>query len=85
MSTTVAEMTSEDLKSLIFTTVQDALDKTMGGSDWPAKWRELMKYQRHLASLYAEFADEDLALAEAGMSDYANLLAREDWPRLNVW
>jgi len=81
MSTTVAEMTSEDLRALIFTTVQDALDQTIGGLDWLAKWRELVKHQRHLASLYAEFADEDLALAEVGMSDYANLLAQEDGAR----
>ncbi|MBL7065124.1 MAG: hypothetical protein ISS49_13085 [Anaerolineae bacterium] len=78
MSTTVAEMTSQDLKSLIFTTVQDALSQTIDGLDWLAKWRELVKHQCHLASLYAEFADQDLALAETGMGDYANLLARED-------
>ena len=34
--------------------------------------------QRHVASLYAEFADEDAALAEAGISEYADLLAHED-------
>jgi len=78
MSTTVAEMTSEDLKTLIFKTVQEALGKAMGGPDWPTEWRKLMVHQRHLASLYAEFADEDLALAEVGMSEYADLLAQED-------
>ena len=31
-----------------------------------------------IAALYAEFAEEDRALAEAGMSDYAEGLARED-------
>ena len=31
-----------------------------------------------LASLMAEFADEDRALAEAGMADYANMLKKED-------
>lgn len=31
-----------------------------------------------MAALYAEFAQEDHALAEAGMSDYAAGLARED-------
>jgi hypothetical protein len=75
---TVAEMTSDDLKTLIFRTVQEALGEAMGGSDWSTEWRELMMHQRHLASLYAEFADEDLALAEAGMGDYADLLAKED-------
>ena len=33
-----------------------------------------------MAALYAEFAEEDRALAEAGMSDYAAGLAREDAP-----
>ena len=31
-----------------------------------------------MAALYAEFSEEDRALAEAGMSDYAAGLARED-------
>ncbi len=31
-----------------------------------------------IAALYAEFAEEDRALAEAGMSDYAAGLAKED-------
>jgi hypothetical protein len=34
--------------------------------------------QRHLASLYAESADKDVALAEAGLSEHADLLAHED-------
>jgi hypothetical protein len=31
-----------------------------------------------LADLFAEFADEDRAFAEAGMSDYAVMLHQED-------
>jgi hypothetical protein len=31
-----------------------------------------------LASLYAEFADEDQRVAEEGMADYAEGLAKED-------
>ena len=31
-----------------------------------------------LAPLTTEFAEEDLALAESGMDDYAGMLARED-------
>lgn len=34
--------------------------------------------EKQLAALYAEFADEDRELGEAGMSDYAESLARED-------
>ncbi|MEE8392080.1 MAG: hypothetical protein V3S14_14970 [Anaerolineae bacterium] len=81
MSTIVTEMTSEDLKTLIFTTVQEALSEAMGGSDWPTEWRELMRHQRHLTFLYAEFADKDLTLAETGMSDYVDSLAQEDSAR----
>jgi hypothetical protein len=78
MATIVAEMTIEDLKGLIFETVQEALAEAMGGPDWQAEWRELVAHQRHLALLYAEFADEDVAMAEAGMSEYADLLTYED-------
>jgi hypothetical protein len=34
--------------------------------------------QRHLASLYAESADKDVALTEAGISEHVDLLAHED-------
>jgi hypothetical protein len=33
-----------------------------------------------LAAMFAEFAEEDRALAEAGMSDYAAMLHQEDHP-----
>ena len=36
--------------------------------------------EAQLASLYAEFADEDSALTEEGMSDYAEGLRQEDAP-----
>jgi hypothetical protein len=41
MVTTVAEMTPEDLKTLILETVQVALAETMGGPGWLAESREL--------------------------------------------
>ncbi|MEW6125637.1 MAG: hypothetical protein AB1757_01125 [Acidobacteriota bacterium] len=34
--------------------------------------------EKQLAALYAEFAEEDRQLAEEGMADYAEALARED-------
>ena len=34
--------------------------------------------EKHLAALYAEFADEDRNLAEEGMAEYAKGLAKED-------
>lgn len=38
-----------------------------------------------LATLFAEFADEDRVLAEAGMNDYAVMLEREDRAWLIRW
>jgi hypothetical protein len=32
----------------------------------------------HLANLFTEFAEEDRALAEAGMNDYVTMLHEED-------
>ncbi len=37
-----------------------------------------MVNEQMLAQMYAEFADEDRALANMGISDYARLLADED-------
>jgi hypothetical protein len=34
--------------------------------------------EKMLAQLYAEFAEEDRALANAGLADYARMLAVED-------
>jgi hypothetical protein len=34
--------------------------------------------EERMRALYAEFSDEDRSLAEAGMSDYSDGLARED-------
>ncbi|MCZ6679995.1 MAG: hypothetical protein O7E52_22410 [Candidatus Poribacteria bacterium] len=34
--------------------------------------------EKQLATLYAEFAEEDVALAEGGMVHYAEALAKED-------
>ncbi|MCI0486595.1 MAG: hypothetical protein L0229_08340 [Blastocatellia bacterium] len=34
--------------------------------------------ERQLAALYAEFAEEDLELAEAGIGDYHEALLKED-------
>lgn len=47
------------------------------------KFRERRKFETQfddveLEALYAEFADEDRELAEAGLAEYADNLARED-------
>lgn len=38
-----------------------------------------------LAALFTEFADEDRALAETGMSDYTAILQKEDQPRQTLF
>ena len=50
------------------------------------KFRERRKFETqlddvNLEALYAEFADEDRELAEAGLSEYAANLEREDAAR----
>ncbi len=42
------------------------------------KRRRIVLDPAKLASLTTEFAEEDRSLAEAGMSDYAVMLAKED-------
>lgn len=37
-----------------------------------------MLHEAGVAALYAEFAEDDRSLAEAGMDDYADQLAAED-------
>ena len=39
----------------------------------------------HFADLYQEFAQEDRELAEAGISEYAELLNREDKNASGTW
>jgi hypothetical protein len=43
-----------------------------------AQHRRIILDPTQLADLFTEFADEDRALAESGMSDYAALLHQED-------
>ena len=60
-----------------------------GGLKEVADFVAFLEFRRHrhaspswddaaMSALYAEFAEEDRALAEAGMSDYAAGLAKED-------
>lgn len=41
-------------------------------------WRPSIPDDETLAELYAEFAEEDRALAEEGIEDYAQALSAED-------
>lgn len=39
----------------------------------------LREKESKLAALYSEFDRDDIALAEQGMEEYAEMLRREDW------
>jgi hypothetical protein len=41
-------------------------------------WSPPMQEETALAALYAEFADEDRAISEEGLAEYAQALAAED-------
>ncbi|NER33958.1 MAG: hypothetical protein F6J93_07915 [Oscillatoria sp. SIO1A7] len=43
-----------------------------------ALWVSLRERESNLAALYSEFDGEDLALAEQGIEEYAEMLRRED-------
>ena len=69
--------------------VQKLNDLSQAELEQVAQYLTFIKYQSRinatpkldearLAALYAEFAEEDRELAEEGMSDYANILVKED-------
>ena len=94
MSTKVTELTVDELKHIIQEAMEQKLAEMLGDPDEGLELRPEFEQQlrRSLAYLaaggktlsleeitaYAEFADEDAALAEAGISEYADLLAHED-------
>ena len=94
MSTKVAELTVDELKHIIQETMEQKLSEMLGDPDEGLELRPEFEQQlrRSLAyvaaggktlsleeiTAYAEFADEDIALAEAGISEYADSLAHED-------
>lgn len=94
MSTIVAELTVDEFKHIIEEAVERKLSEMLGNPDaWlelrPGFEQRLRRSLAYVAAggktlsleeitAYAEFADEDVALAEAGISEYADLLAHED-------
>ncbi len=77
MSITLKEQVKEDLERLDESGLREVADFVASlqfrsrrtTPDWD---------EAKMAALYAEFAEEDRTLAEAGMSDYSAGLARED-------
>ena len=78
MSTTLKEQVKQGLERLDEGGLREVADfvaflqfrtRRHAAPDWD---------EEAMAALYAEFAEEDRALAEAGMADYAAGLARED-------
>jgi hypothetical protein len=94
MSTTVAELTVDELRYIIQEVMEQKLSEMLGDPDEGLELRPEIeqRLRRSLAyvaagdktlsleemTAYAEFADEDMALAEAGISEYADLLTHED-------
>ncbi len=74
-------ISSEDLKQDLDQLTNEQLQQV---ADFIAflKFRNQRRYSvldpAQLALLKTEFADEDIALAELGMSDYAAMLVQED-------
>ncbi len=94
MSTKVAELTVDELKHIIQETIEQKLSEMLGDPDKGLELRPEFeqRLRRSLAyvaaggktlsleeiTAYAEFADEDVALAEANISGYADSLAHEN-------
>jgi|GEM_PF-601681 len=94
MSTKVAELTVDELKYIIQEAAEQKLSEVLGNPDAGLELRpefeqRLSSSLAYVAAggktlsleeitTYAEFADEDVALAEAAISEYADLLADED-------
>ena len=71
------EAIKEDLDKLDIEQLQQVAD-FITFLQFRAKRRRATLAARELAALSTEFADEDRALAESGMGDYAVILERED-------
>ena len=71
------EIIKQDLDELTTDQLQQVMD-FIAFLKFQSKRRHLLLNPEQLAPLATEFADEDRALAEAGMSDYADMLRQED-------
>ena len=71
------ESIKQDLDELTTDQLQQVID-FIAFLKFQSKRRRLLLNPEQLAPLATEFAEEDHALAEAGMDDYAEMLHRED-------
>ena len=94
MSTKVAELTVDEFKQIIEEAVERKLSEMLSNADEGLELRPQIEQRLSSSldyvtaggktlsleeiTTYAEFADEDVALAEAAISEYADLLADED-------
>jgi hypothetical protein len=72
-----SEVIKQDLDGLTSEQLQQVAD-FVAFLKFQGKRRRVGLDAAQLATLTTEFAEEDLTLAEAGMSDYAAMLDRED-------
>ena len=71
------EQIVEEIKSLSEAELEE-VTKYLAFLKFRARHKAPAIDETQLAALYAEFADEDRAMAEEGMADYAEGLAHED-------
>ncbi|MGD1853200.1 MAG: hypothetical protein ACFB2W_03025 [Leptolyngbyaceae cyanobacterium] len=71
------ETIKQDLDELTTDQLQQVVD-FIAFLKFQSKRRRLLLAPEQLAPLATEFAEEDRALAEAGMDDYAAMLCQED-------
>jgi hypothetical protein len=74
------EALKQDLDGLTYSQLQQVADFIAFLKFRNQRHPRIVADPTHLAELFAEFEDEDRALAEAGMSDYAVMLHQEDQP-----
>ena len=73
----ITETIKQDLDELTTDQLQQVMD-FIAFLKFQSKRRRLLLDPEQLAPLATDFAEEDRALAEAGMDDYADMLCRED-------
>ncbi|MGB8698847.1 MAG: hypothetical protein WCD18_05470 [Thermosynechococcaceae cyanobacterium] len=72
------EILKQDLEQLTHEQLQQVADFIAFLKFRDRRHHQTILDPTQLATMFAEFADEDRALAEAGMNDYAAMLHQED-------
>ncbi|KAM3091591.1 hypothetical protein ACKFKG_25320 [Phormidesmis sp. 146-35] len=76
--TITTEALKQDLDQLTPEQLQQVADFIAFLKFRDQRHRQAILDPKQLAALFTEFSDEDRALAEAGMNDYAAMLSQED-------